>query len=74
MKSIRPSAAAYYRKKAEDIEELAEQSKHTEVRRDLLEVAERFRRLADHVERLRRCGSLVHPTSYFQHQEEPSEV
>ena len=46
MSDDRPSAE-YYRRVAAEIERLAEQSQTPEVRRELLELAERFRRMAD---------------------------
>ena len=42
---------AYYRQIAAEITALAKKTQDPEVRRELLDLAERFRRLADHVER-----------------------
>jgi len=41
--------AAYYRKVAGEITELAQKSQLPDVQRELLELAERFRRMADYV-------------------------
>jgi hypothetical protein len=46
MSDQRPDAA-YYRRMAAEVEELAKQSVSPEVRRELLELAERFRRMAE---------------------------
>ena len=46
MSDPRPSAE-YYRRIAAEIEELAAQSQLPEVRRELLDLAERFRRMAE---------------------------
>jgi len=46
MSDTRPSAA-YYRRMASEIEQFAQQSQLSEVRRELLELAERFRRMAE---------------------------
>lgn len=46
MSDPRPRAA-YYRRIAGEIEALAEQSRLPEVKRELRELAERFRRMAD---------------------------
>jgi hypothetical protein len=46
MSDSRPSAE-YYRRMASEIEELAAQSQLPEVRRELRELAERFRRMAE---------------------------
>ncbi len=50
MSDQRPSAE-YYRRIAAEIEQLAEQSQLPEVRRELRELAERFRRMAQRRER-----------------------
>ncbi|HUC10669.1 MAG TPA: hypothetical protein VL985_09630 [Stellaceae bacterium] len=49
--------AEYYRNVADEIRQLAERSQLPEVRRELLELAERFRRMAEHVERRYPCRS-----------------
>jgi hypothetical protein len=49
MSDDRPSPA-YYRRVASEIEALAAHSQIPEVRRELLELAERFRRMAEHRE------------------------
>ena len=41
--------AAYYRKVSEEITQLAQKSQLPDVQRELLELAERFRRMADYV-------------------------
>ncbi|HZK91861.1 MAG TPA: hypothetical protein VFC56_17095 [Stellaceae bacterium] len=46
MSDPRPSAA-YYRRIAAEIDRLAEQSQLPETRRELLDLAERFRRMAE---------------------------
>lgn len=46
MNDERPTAD-YYRRMAAEVEELAQQSLLPEVRRDMLELAERFRRMAE---------------------------
>ena len=46
MSNDRPSAQ-YYRRVAAEIVQLAEQSQSPEVRRELLELAERFKRMAE---------------------------
>jgi aspartate/glutamate racemase len=43
--------AEYYRKVAQEIRRFAEQSQLPEVRRELLDLAERFDRMAQHIER-----------------------
>jgi hypothetical protein len=43
--------AEYYRQMATEIERLARQAQSAEVRRELLEIAERFRRMAERRER-----------------------
>ena len=43
--------AAYYRKTAEDLRELAGNAQLPEVRRELLDLAERFDRLAEYLEK-----------------------
>lgn len=50
----RPSAE-YYRNTAEEIRRLAERAQLPEVRRDLLDLADRFERLADFVDRRDPC-------------------
>ena len=50
MTETRPTAA-YYRKTAEDLRELAGNAQLPEVRRELLELAERFERLAEYLEK-----------------------
>jgi hypothetical protein len=47
----KPPTAAYYRKTAEDLRDLADKAQVPEVRRDLLQLAERFDRLAEFVEK-----------------------
>jgi hypothetical protein len=47
--------AEYYRKVADEIRQIAERSRLPEVRRDLLDLAERFNRMAEHVERRHPC-------------------
>lgn len=49
MSDDRPSAG-YYRRVAAEIMRLAEQSHTPEVRRELLDLAERFKRMAEHRE------------------------
>lgn len=49
MSDDRPSPA-HYRRVAAEIEQLAAQSHIPEIRRELLHLAERFRRMADHRE------------------------
>jgi hypothetical protein len=46
MSDERPTAA-YYRRMAAEVEQLAQQALSTEIRRELLEIAERFRRMAE---------------------------
>lgn len=46
MSDERPSAA-YYRQMAAEVEALAEQAQSPQVRRELRELAERFRRMAE---------------------------
>ena len=41
------ASAAYYRQMAAEVEILAQQAQSSEVRRELLELAERFRRMAE---------------------------
>lgn len=43
--------ATYYRRIAQEIRDLAATSQDPEVRREMLEIAERFQRMADYVER-----------------------
>jgi hypothetical protein len=43
--------AAYYRQVAEEIRGLARNAQTPDVRREMLEIAERFDRMADYVER-----------------------
>jgi hypothetical protein len=43
--------AEYYRKVAEEIRQLAERTQAPEVRRELLDLVERFNRMAQHIER-----------------------
>jgi hypothetical protein len=50
MSDPRPSAG-YYRQVAAEIEQLAERSQTPDVRRELLDLAERFRRMAEHRDR-----------------------
>lgn len=50
MNDDRPSTA-YYRRVAAEIEALAQQSQVPEVRRELLDLAARFKRMADRRER-----------------------
>jgi len=50
MSDDRPSAG-YYRRVAADIERLAEQSQSPELRLELLDLAERFKRMAERRER-----------------------
>ena len=50
MSDPRPSAE-YYRRVAAEIEQLAERSQLPDVRRDLLDLAERFRRMAERRDR-----------------------
>jgi hypothetical protein len=50
MSDPRPSAE-YYRRVAAEIEQLAEQSQTPDVRRELLDLAERFRRMAERRDR-----------------------
>jgi hypothetical protein len=50
MSDDRPSAE-YYRRVAAEIEQLARQSQNPEVRRELLDLARRFQRMADRRER-----------------------
>ena len=45
--------AAHYRESAEEIRRLAERSRSEAIRRELLELAERYERLAEHVDRKR---------------------
>lgn len=52
MSDDRPSTA-YYRRVADEIEQLAGQSHTPEVRRELLDLARRFRRMAERRERCR---------------------
>ncbi|HEY3911515.1 MAG TPA: hypothetical protein VGM07_16760 [Stellaceae bacterium] len=47
--------AEYYRNVAAEIRQVAERAQLPEVRRDLLDMAERFDRLAEHVERRDPC-------------------
>ena len=49
MSDDRPSPA-HYRRIADEIEALAGQSQIPEIRRELLDLARRFRRMADHRE------------------------
>lgn len=46
MSDERPTAT-YYRRMAAEVEHLAQQAQSAEVRRELLELAERFRRMAE---------------------------
>jgi len=46
MSDKRPSAD-YYRQRAADLEQLAQQTQSPEIRHDLLDLAERFRRMAE---------------------------
>lgn len=46
-----PPTAAYYRKVAAEIRDFAMKAQVPEVRRDLLDLAERFARMADFVEK-----------------------
>jgi uncharacterized protein Yka (UPF0111/DUF47 family) len=50
MTDTQQRTAAYYRKTAEDLRVLAGKAQLPEVRRELLELAERFDRMADYVE------------------------
>jgi hypothetical protein len=50
MSDPRPSAE-YYRRVAAEIEQLAERSQLPDVRRELLDLAERFRRMAERRDR-----------------------
>jgi hypothetical protein len=52
MSEKRPDAA-YYRQRADEIEELAARSQSPDIRRELLEIAERFRRMAERREQKR---------------------
>ncbi len=47
--------AEYYRNLAAEIRQLGQRAQTPEVRRDLLDMAERFDRLAEHVERRDPC-------------------
>jgi len=42
--------ADYYRQKAEEISQVAKRSRNTDVRLELLQIAELFERMADHAE------------------------
>ena len=53
LSDARLPTGAYYRQIAREIEQLAEHSQLPEVREDLHELAERFRRMAEHRERSR---------------------
>jgi hypothetical protein len=46
MSDERPTAA-YYRRMAAEVEQLAQQAQSDDIRRELLELAERFRRMAE---------------------------
>jgi hypothetical protein len=50
MRNVRLPSAAYYRQVSADIIELAKTTRQPELRRELLEFAERFRRMADYAE------------------------
>jgi hypothetical protein len=50
LNSERPTAA-YYRRVADEIEQLARQTQVPDVQRELLELAERFHRMAERRER-----------------------
>ena len=45
------SRAHYYREIADSLNRLARQTQYQEIRRDLLDLAERFERIAEHAER-----------------------
>jgi hypothetical protein len=47
---IEPTAA-YYRQIAEEIRDLAANAQNPQVRREMLEIAERFERMANYIER-----------------------
>jgi hypothetical protein len=47
--------AEYYRRVADEIRDLAERSQLPEVRRELVDLADRFRRMAEHIERRHPC-------------------
>lgn len=51
MSDASPPTAEYYRSMAEEIGQLAEKSRSPEVRRELLDLVERFTRMAAHIER-----------------------
>jgi hypothetical protein len=50
MRDARRPSAAYYRQVAAEIVELAQTTRQPELRRELLEFAERFRRMANYAE------------------------
>ena len=56
MTEERPTAA-YYRKTADDLRKLAGNAQLPEVRRELLDLAERFERLAEYLKRRIRPGA-----------------
>jgi hypothetical protein len=51
MTDVPRQIADYYREKAREIRRLAWRSRSADVSRDLFEIAERFDRMADHVEK-----------------------
>jgi hypothetical protein len=55
MSGERLPTAEYYRNMAEEIGQLAERSQLPEICRELLDLAERFKRMADYVERRYPC-------------------
>jgi hypothetical protein len=59
--------ATYYRRLAREIWQLALQSRQPEIRVELIEISERFRRMADHLERWHgmeeRVKSITQPHS-----------
>ena len=55
MRGVDQWTEAYYRQVVDDITGFAREARDSEVRQELLELAERFRRLAAYVET--RCGS-----------------
>ena len=47
----RPSQAEHYRQIADSLARLAQQTRHSDVRQELLDLAERFERIAEHADK-----------------------
>jgi hypothetical protein len=51
-----PSRAEYYREIADSLARLARQTRHPDVKQELLDLAERFERIAEHAEKWEEAG------------------